>query len=93
MLPLPVFATREATDLGANDFNAYLERLGVEWRLQTVVEDSTSQPVIADEKVKALFAQQIDIVIGPRTLRRSKAGKAVCGPQQHDDHKLLFNCS
>lgn len=60
------FATREATDLGANDFNAYLERLGVEWRLQTVVEDSTSQPVIADEKVKALFAQQIDIVIGPR---------------------------
>lgn len=60
------FATREATDLGVNDFNAFLETLGEEWRLRTVVEDSTSQPVIADEKVKTLFARQIDIVIGPR---------------------------
>ena len=60
------FATREATDLGVSDFNAFLQTLGEEWNLRTVVEDSTSLPTIADEKVKTLFAQQIDIVIGPR---------------------------
>lgn len=60
------FATREATDLGVRDFNAFLQTLGEEWRLKTVVEDSTSLPTIADEKVKTLFAQEIDIVIGPR---------------------------
>ncbi len=60
------FATREATDLGVSDFNAFLQTLGEEWRLKTVVEDSTSLPTIADEKVKTLFAQEIDIIIGPR---------------------------
>lgn len=60
------FATREATDLGVSDFNAFLQTLGEEWNLRTVVEDSTSLPPTALEKVTTLFAKEIDIIIGPR---------------------------
>ena len=60
------YATREATDLGAADFNTFLQSLGEEWRLQVVAEDSTSLPTIALEKVQTLLTRGIDIIIGPR---------------------------
>lgn len=60
------FATREATDLGAEDFNKFLQSIGEEWYLTVISEDSTSLPTIAQEKTQTLFARGIDIVIGPR---------------------------
>lgn len=60
------YATREATDLGAADFNTFLQSLGEEWRLQVIAEDSTSLPTIALEKVQTLLTRGIDIIIGPR---------------------------
>lgn len=60
------YATREASDLGAADFNTFLQSLGVEWRLHVVAEDSTSLPTIALEKVQTLLTRGIDIIIGPR---------------------------
>ena len=60
------YATREATDLGAADFNTFLQSLGEEWRLEVVAEDSTSLPTIALEKVQTLLTRGIDIIIGPR---------------------------
>ena len=60
------YATREATDLGAADFNKLLQSIGEEWHLTVVSEDSTSLPTIALEKAQTLFARNIDIIIGPR---------------------------
>ncbi|MXX21262.1 MAG: ABC transporter substrate-binding protein [Cenarchaeum sp. SB0661_bin_35] len=60
------YATREATDLGAEDFNKFLQSINEEWHLNVISEDSTSLPPIALEKVQGLLAKGIDIVIGPR---------------------------
>ena len=60
------YATREATDLGAADFNKLLQSIGEEWHLTVISEDSTSLPTIALEKTQTLFARGIDIIIGPR---------------------------
>ncbi len=60
------YATREATDLGAEDFNKFLQSINEEWHLKVVSEDSTSLPTIALEKIQGLLAKGIDIVIGPR---------------------------
>ena len=54
-----------ATELAAEDFNAYLEERGVAWRLGMVSEDTETNPVRALEKVQALHARGIDIIVGP----------------------------
>ena len=54
-----------ATELAAEDFNAYLEERGVTWRLGIVSEDTETNAVRALEKVQALHARGIDIIVGP----------------------------
>ena len=54
-----------AMELAVEDFNAYLEERGVAWRLGMVSEDTETNPVRALEKVQALHARGIDIIVGP----------------------------
>jgi len=57
----------EGSKLGVVDFNKHLEEIGAPWHLKMVSEDSATSPVIALEKLTALNAKGIDIVVGPET--------------------------
>ena len=50
--------------LGISDFNKHLEELGANWNLKMVSEDSATNPVIALEKLTALNAKGIKIILG-----------------------------
>ena len=51
-------------DLAESDFNDYLAENGVNWRLNIVVEDTASSPVIALDKVSGLKAKGITAIVG-----------------------------
>ena len=51
-------------DLAESDFNDYLAENGVNWRLDIVVEDTASSPVIALDKVSGLKAKGITAIAG-----------------------------
>lgn len=55
----------QAAELAVADFNMYLEESGETWRLALVSEDTETNPVRALEKVQALHAREIDIIVGP----------------------------
>ncbi len=57
----------EGSKLGVFDFNKHLEKLGALWTLKMVSEDSATSPVIALEKLTALNAKGISIVVGVET--------------------------
>ena len=57
----------EGSKLGVVDFNEHLEKIGAPWRLKMTSEDSATSPVIALEKLTALNAKGIGIVVGPET--------------------------
>jgi branched-chain amino acid transport system substrate-binding protein len=57
----------EGSKLGVVDFNEHLEEIGAPWHLKMVSEDSVTNPVIALEKLSALNAKGIGIVVGPET--------------------------
>ena len=58
--------SKVAAELAVEDFNAYLdESTDAEWRLDIVVEDTGSNPVNALEKLSALHAKHIKVVLGP----------------------------
>ena len=52
---------------GVEEFNKHLENIGESWYLKMVSEDSATNPVIALEKLSALNAKGIGIVVGPET--------------------------
>jgi branched-chain amino acid transport system substrate-binding protein len=57
----------EGSKLGVVDFNKHLEEIDAPWHLKMVSEDSATSPVIALEKLTALNAKGIGIVVGPET--------------------------
>ena len=59
-----------ATALAVNDFNAYLEERGADWRFVLTREDSQSNPAAALEAVSTLHSQGIDIIFGPAASSR-----------------------
>ena len=60
------FATRDATNLGAEDFNKFLNSIGEDWQLKVLGENSDSKPDIALQRAQTLFAKNVDIIVGPR---------------------------
>ena len=84
------FATREATDLGAEDFNRFLQSIGEEWHLTVIAEDSTSFPATALDRTQTLFSRGIDIIIGPRP---SGEVRHVMGYANTNDMMLVSCCS
>ncbi len=55
---------RFTVSLAEDDFNMYLEENGIDWRLNVVMEDTATSPVIALEKLSALKAKDISAVVG-----------------------------
>ena len=51
-------------DLAESDFNDYLAENGVNWRLDIVLEDTVTNPVIALDKVSGLKAKGITAIVG-----------------------------
>ncbi len=57
----------EGSKYGVVEFNKHLEEIEAPWHLKMVSEDSATSPVIALEKLTALNAKGIGIVVGPET--------------------------
>ncbi len=56
-----------AIQFAAENFNQYLESIGAMWRVNLVVEDSQSDPVVALEKLQSLNSKGIKLVLGPES--------------------------
>ena len=54
-------------DLAVEDFNMYLEEQNADWRMNLVVEDTQSDPIIALEKVQSLNSKGIKYALGPES--------------------------
>jgi branched-chain amino acid transport system substrate-binding protein len=57
----------EGSKYGVVEFNKYLNEIDAPWHLKMVSEDSATSPVIALEKLTALNAKGIGIIVGPET--------------------------
>lgn len=55
---------RATLDLAESEINQYLQEADAGWELEIVVEDSAASPVIALEKIAAIKAHGIDLVVG-----------------------------
>ena len=65
----------EGSKFGVVEFNKHLEEIGAPWTLKMTSEDSATSPVIALEKLTALNAKGIKMIVGPElvpTLETSK---------------------
>ena len=60
------YDTRDATQLGADHFNEFLNTINAGWTMKIVSEDSATNAQIALEKVTTFNAKGIDVIIGPR---------------------------
>ena len=78
----------EASVLAVGDFNRYLEENGAEWHLKMLSEDSETRPVIALEKLQALHAKGVKIVLGPETSSNLRNIKGYADSNQ----MLLVSC-
>lgn len=58
---------KTAIHLAEDDFNRHLAELGAGWELDVIIEDSATSPVAALDKLTALNAKNIQIVIGPQS--------------------------
>lgn len=54
-----------STRFAVDEVNGYLGERGRDWRMALAVEDSTTRPVTALDKISALKARGIDLVLGP----------------------------
>jgi branched-chain amino acid transport system substrate-binding protein len=78
----------EGSKLGIIDFNKHLEEIGEPWSLKMVSEDSATSPVIALEKLTALNAKGIGIVVGPETSSNIRNMKGY----SDSNNMLLVSC-
>jgi len=78
----------EGSKLGVVDFNKHLEKLGAEWHLKMVSEDSATSPVIALEKLTSLNAKGIGIVVGVETSSNIRNMKGY----SESNNMLLVSC-
>ena len=58
---------RIALDLALEDFNAHLEETGANWKMELVMEDTQSDPIIALEKIQSLNSKGIKYALGPES--------------------------
>ncbi len=66
---------KDAAELAVEDFNGYLAELGEEWRLEIIVEDTATNPVMALEKFQLLRSHGIEVVVGPFTSANTQSVK------------------
>ena len=78
----------EGSKLALVDFNKHLEEIDAGWTLKMTSEDSATSPVIALEKLSALNAKGIGIVIGPETSSNIRNVKGY----SDSNNMLLISC-
>jgi branched-chain amino acid transport system substrate-binding protein len=85
----PGRASQAAMELAVDDVNQYLEGNAARLRFRAVVEDTRLEPAIALEKVQALQATGVQLLIGPQ----SSAEVARLKPYVDANHILLVSQS
>ena len=79
---------REATLLGARDFNTFLSSINVDWRLSIIPEDTISNPFTALVKAREMHQSGIDVIIGPQlSINVERVGKYV-----NQNNMMLLSC-
>ncbi len=78
----------EGSKLGVVDFNQHLDEIDAGWTLKMTSEDSATSPVIALEKLSALNAKGIGIVVGPETSSNIRNIKGY----SDSNNMLLISC-
>ena len=76
------------TQLGVDDFNAFLRSINEDWQMVLSVEDSETDPNAALEKAQTLLSRGIDIVIGPETSGNTGQVK----PYADTNDMMLISC-
>ena len=76
------------TQLGADDFNAFLRGMDASWELTLVIEDSEGDPDTTLEKVQALHSRGIGIILGPDT----SSSTARVKPYTDANDMMLVSC-
>ena len=77
-----------ATRLAVSDFNGYLAGKGAGWSVNLAVEGSQALPTTALDRLQALHAKGIKIVLGPGTDSGLQSVKGYAGA----NGMLLFSC-
>ena len=80
----------EGSKFGVVEFNKHLESIGEPWQLKMVSEDSATNPVVALDKLTALNAKGIGIVVGPET---SSNIRNIKGYADSNNMMLISCCS
>lgn len=78
------------TRMGAEDFNAHLEKIGAPWRMALAAEDTATNPTVALDKLAALNSRGIKVIIGPET---SSAIRNIKGYSDSNGMVMLSCCS
>ncbi len=78
----------EGSKLGVVDFNKHLDEIDAGWTLKMTSEDSATSPVIALEKLSALNAKGIGIIVGPETSSNIRNIKGY----SDSNNMLLISC-
>jgi len=78
----------EGSKFGVVEFNKHLEEIGAPWTLKMTTEDSATSPVIALEKLTALNAKGIKMVVGPETSSNIRNMKGY----SDSNNMLLVSC-
>ncbi len=77
-----------AAALAVEDFNHYLEVIGESWHFVLTREDNGNNPAISFEKIQAINAKGIDIVIGPP----SSGAVSQIKPYADTNNMLVISC-
>jgi len=78
----------EGSRFGVVEFNKHLEEIGAPWTLKMTSEDSATSPVIALEKLTALNAKGIKMIVGPETSSNIRNMKGY----SDSNNMLLVSC-
>ena len=78
----------EGSKFGVVEFNKHLEEIGAPWTLKMTSEDSATSPVIALEKLTALNAKGIKLIVGPETSSNIRNMKGY----SDSNNMLLVSC-
>ena len=78
----------EGSKFGVVEFNKHLEEIGAPWTLKMTSEDSATSPVIALEKLTALNAKGIKMIVGPETSSNIRNMKGY----SDSNNMLLVSC-
>ncbi len=56
-----------AVNLAGSDFNNYLESKDAHWRIDLIVEDTQTDPIVALEKIQSLNSKGVNLILGTQT--------------------------